>query len=385
VGNDAISSDRFYYLSNVNLNDGGKGYSWGQDFKNAYNGYNISHYANPAVTWEIAEKTNWGMELGLFNDATIQIDYFTENRSNIYMSRDYIPLTMGLTAPIASNIGKAESHGVDASIDYKVSVNRDLWITSRLNFTYATNKIVENGEPQYPYPYMSSIGQPMNQLRGLVAERLFIDELDALNSPNQYDAFNIDQKKSGYLAGDIKYVDVNKDGKIDDSDMVPIGYPTVPEIIYGFGASIGYKDFDFSFFFQGSGRSSFFIDPTSISPFVNERNALKIIADNHWSDDNPDPNAFWPRMSVTSVANNEKPSTWWLRNGSFLRLKSLEFGYSLPSKLMKKINMEKARFYASGTNLFVISGFDLWDPEMGGQGLGYPPQQIINLGLNVNF
>ena len=384
VGNDAISGDRFYYLSNVNLNDGGKGYSWGQDFGNVYNGYNISHYANPAVSWEVAEKTNWGLELGLFSNASIQIDYFTENRSNIYMWRDYIPLTMGLTAPIASNIGKAESHGIDCSLDYKVSVNKDLWITSRVNFTYATNKVVENGEPQYPYPYMSSIGQPMNQPRGLIAERLFIDELDVLNSPSQY---NQTANSNGvkYMAGDIKYVDVNKDGKIDDSDMVPIGFPTVPEIIYGFGASIGYKNVDFSFFFQGSGRSSFFIDPTSISPFVNERNALKIIADNHWSDDNPDPNAFWPRMSVASVPNNEKPSTWWLRDGSFLRLKSVEFGYSLPSKLMKKINVEKARFYASGTNLFVISRFKLWDPEMGGQGLGYPPQQIINLGLNVNF
>lgn len=384
VGNDAISGDRFYYLSNVNLNDGGKGYSWGQDFGNSYNGYNISHYANPAVTWEIAEKTNWGLELGLFSNTSIQLDYFTENRSNIYMWRDYIPLTMGLTAPIASNIGKAESHGVDGSVDYKVNVNKDLWITSRVNFTYATNKIVENGEPMYPYAYMSNIGQPMNQPRGLIAERLFIDELDVLNSPSQYNQ-TANSNEAKYMAGDIKYMDVNKDGKIDDSDMVPIGFPTVPEIIHGFGASVGYTDFDLSFFFQGSGRSSFFIAPTAISPFVNERNALRIIADNHWSDDNPDPNAFWPRMSVASVPNNEKPSTWWLRDGRFLRLKSVELGYSLPSSVVKRINVEKARFYVSGTNLFVLSKFKLWDPEMGGQGLGYPPQKIINVGLNVNF
>jgi hypothetical protein len=309
----------------------------------------------------------------------IQIDYFTENRTNIYMWRDYIPATMGLTAPIASNIGKAESHGIDGSADYKVSINKDLWITSRVNFTYATNKIIENGEPQYPYPYMSNIGQPMNQPRGLVAERLFVDDLDVLNSPVQYNQIG------SYMAGDIKYVDVNGDGKIDDSDMVPIGFPTVPEIVYGFGASLGYKDIDFSFFFQGSGRSSFFIDPTSISPFVRERNALQIIADNHWSDENPDPNAFWPRMSVNAVANNEKASTWWLRDGSFLRLKSVELGYSLPQKLLEKINVEKARFYASGTNLLVFSKFKLWDPEMGGRGLGYPPQRIINVGLNFNF
>lgn len=379
VGNDAISSNRFYYLSSVNLNDGGKGHVWGEDFGNSYNGYNISNYANPEVTWEIAEKTNWGLELGLFNDLTLQVDYFTENRKNIYMWRDYIPATMGLTAPIASNIGKAESHGVDGSIDYKVSINKDLWITSRLNFTYATNMIVENGEPQYPYPYMSNIGQPMNQPRGLVAERLFVDELDVLNSPVQYN------QVGGYMAGDIKYVDINRDGKIDDSDMVPIGFPTVPEIVYGFGTSVGYKNIDFSFFFQGSARSSFFIDPVSISPFVNERNALKIIADNHWSDENPDPNAFWPRMSVNAVSNNEKPSTWWLRNGSFLRLKSVELGYSLPEKFLNKIDVEKARLYISGTNLLVFSKFKLWDPEMGGRGLGYPPQKIVNIGLNINF
>lgn len=379
VGNDAISSNRFYYLSSVNLNDGGKGHVWGEDFGNSYNGYNINSYANPAVTWEVAEKANFGLELGLFNNVNIQVDYFTESRTNIYMLRDYIPASMGLTAPIASNIGKAESHGIDGSVDYKVSVNKDLWITSRVNFTYATNQIIENGEPQYPYPYMSSIGQPMNQPRGLVAERLFIDEQDVLNSPVQYN------QMGSYMAGDIKYVDVNEDGKIDDSDMVPIGFPTVPEIVYGFGASLGYKNVDFSFFFQGSGRSSFFIDPTTISPFVKERNALQIIADNHWSDENPDPNAFWPRMSVNAVANNEKASTWWLRDGSFLRLKSVELGYSLPEKLLGKMNIEKARFYASGTNLLVFSKFKLWDPEMGGKGLGYPPQRIINIGLNFNF
>lgn len=379
VGNDAISKNRFYYLSSVNLNDGGKGHAWGEDFGNSYNGYNINSYANPQVTWEVAEKTNFGLELGLFGDMNIQIDYFTENRRNIYMTRDYIPASMGLTAAIASNIGRAESHGIDGSVDYKVSVNRNLWITSRVNFTYATNKVVENGEPQYPYPYMSNIGQPINQLRGLVAERLFIDELDVINSPVQYN------QQGNYMPGDIKYVDINKDGKIDDSDMVPIGFPTVPEIIYGFGASLGYRNIDFSFFFQGSGRSSFFIDPTSISPFVNERNALKVIAENHWSAENPDPNAFWPRMAVSSVSNNEKPSTWWLRDGSFLRLKSVELGYSLPAKFLAKLKVEKARFYASGTNMLVFSKFKLWDPEMGGKGLGYPPQKIINIGLNFDF
>lgn len=384
VGNDAISdpNDRFFYLSNVNLNDGGRGYSFGQDFNNSYSGYIINRYSNPDVTWEIAEKTNLGIELGLFGKATLQVDYFFEHRTNIYWAREYTPETMGLTAVISSNIGEAKSKGVDLSLDYNQTINKNLWITSRLNFTYATNEVLKNGEPQYEYDYLSRIGQPINQQWGLVAERLFIDYYDVLNSPPQ---FNQGTSSSGYKPGDIKYVDVNDDGQIDDRDMVPIGYPSVPEIVYGAGASLGFKDFDMSFFFQGVARESFFINPQNIAPFIDERNALQIISDNHWSDDNPDPYAFWPRMSTTSVPNNEVPSTWWLRNGSFLRLKSVEIGYTLPGKLLDRAKIENARVYINGTNLLTLSKFKLWDPEMAGNGLGYPPQQIYNIGINISI
>lgn len=384
VGNDAISaaSDRFFYLSDVNLSTSDYGYSFGNDFGNSYNGYVINRYSNPDITWEISEKANYGLELGLFDKINVQVDYFTEDRSNIYMSRGYIPETMGLTASISSNLGRVKSRGVDASIDYNVSINKNWWITSRANFTYSTNKVIENGEPEYQYDYLSHIGQSINQQWGYVAERLFVDEDDVKNSPAQ---FNLVPGTSNLMAGDIKYVDINNDGKIDENDMVPIGYPSIPEIIYGFGISTGFHDFDFSFFFQGSARSSFFINPSSIAPFVDERNALQIIADNHWEIDNPDPNAFWPRLSTTAIANNEKVSTWWLRDGSFLRLKSLELGYSVPVKVIKKLNLSKVRIYVNGTNLFVISKFNLWDPEMGSNGLGYPTQKVINLGMNVNF
>jgi len=386
VGNDAISepNDRFFYLSDVNLNDWGRGFTFGRDFNNSHSGYIINRYPNPDVTWEVAEKANFGLEMGLFEKATLQVDYFTEKRSNIYWVREYTPETMGLTANISSNIGEAKSSGIDLSLDYNHFINNDLWITSRMNFTYSTNEVLKNGEPDYEYDYMSRIGQPINQQWGLVAERLFIDEYDLINSPPQFN-----QGSSGssydYKPGDIKYVDVNNDGQVDDRDMVPIGYPSVPEIVYGFGASSGYKDFDLSFFFQGIARESFFINPQNIAPFINERNALTIISENHWSDDNPDPYAFWPRMSTLPVANNEKPSTWWLRNGSFIRLKSVELGYSIPRTVLKKIKMEDARIYLSGTNLLTFSKFDLWDPEMAGNGLGYPPQRVFNLGINITI
>ncbi|WP_206082116.1 SusC/RagA family TonB-linked outer membrane protein [Maribellus sediminis] len=384
VGNDAISdpNDRFFYLSDVNLNDWSRGYTFGRDFGNSYSGYIINRYSNPDVTWEVAEKSNFGLELELYEKANLQVDYFIENRSNIYWAREYTPETMGLTAPISSNIGEAESRGIDISFDYNHSINNKLWLTSRMNFTYATNKVLKNGEPDYQYDYMSHIGQSINQQWGLVAERLFIDQYDLENSPPQ---FNQSSSGFNYKPGDIKYVDVNEDGQIDDRDMVPIGYPSVPEIVYGAGASAGYGNFDLSFFFQGVARESFFINPSNIAPFIDERNALKIISDNHWSDDNPDPFAFWPRLSTMSVPNNEYSSTWWLRNGSFIRLKSLEFGYTIPHSVSQRIKIENIRFYASGTNLFTISKFKLWDPEMAGNGLGYPPQQIFNIGVNLTI
>lgn len=391
VGNDDISAnndDRFFYLSDANLNDAGRGYTFGGNYENTYPGYWVNRYENPLVTWEIAYKSNYGLELGLFNKATLQVDYFTERRDNIYREFQYIPETMGSTATISSNIGEAKSHGVDISLDVQHSFSSDFWLTSRANFTYATNEVLVNGEPDYQYEYMSRIGYPRDQPRGYVAQRLFVDDQEAFNSPNQ---FGQPVSSETYGAGDIKYVDINQDGKIDGNDVVPIGYPTIPEIVYGFGASMGYKNLDFSFFFQGSARQSFFIrtvddgDQLGITPFINERNALSIIAENHWSETNPDPYAFWPRLSTTMVDNNSVASTWWLRDGSFLRLKSVELGYSLPRKIADRVHMSTIRAYFSGTNLLTFSKFKLWDPEMAGNGLSYPTQRVFNIGLQLNF
>ena len=173
------------------------------------------------------------------------------------------------------------------------------------------------------------------------------------------------------------------------------GYPTVPEINYGFGLSMGYKGFDFSFFFQGLGRESFWIDYNKTAPFINQdddwddyigvNQLLQVIADNHWSVSNRDPYAFWPRLSTEKVNNNSQRSTWFMRDGSFLRLKSLEIGYTLPKKWLKKLGMDTVRIYYSGTNLLCFSKFDLWDPEMAEDGLGYPIQRVNNIGINFSF
>jgi hypothetical protein len=191
----------------------------------------------------------------------------------------------------------------------------------------------------------------------------------------------------GLLAGDIKYRDVNEDGVINSDDQVPIGYPTQPEIIYGFGSSMRYKNFDFSFYFQGSARSSFFINPWAIQPFLvsggNQTGLLKAIAEDHWSDENRNLYAFWPRLSTWSVSPNNQQSTWWMRNGDFLRLKNVDFGYNVEN--LKRIGVRSGRIYFSATNLFVLSKFKLWDVEMGGNGMNYPVQSVYNLGLSLNL
>ncbi len=195
------------------------------------------------------------------------------------------------------------------------------------------------------------------------------------------------------LGGDIKYLDVNGDGIVNSDDQVPIGYPTTPLINYGFGLSTGFKNIDFSFFFSGVGGTSLFISPISsqpgdqtqgIAPFgstTGPKAVLKQIADSYWSEEDQDAYAFWPRLSPSSLANNTQTSTYWMRNGSFLRLKQVELGYTLNQQLTRRLHIERLRLYVSATNLFKISSFDLWDPEMGGNGLSYPLQKVFNMGV----
>ncbi|MCL3779181.1 SusC/RagA family TonB-linked outer membrane protein [Prolixibacteraceae bacterium JC049] len=381
-GNDAIGSndDRFFYLSNVNLNDGSRSSTFGTGVLNRYlSGVGISRYANDQITWEIARKTNLAVEMGLFEELDVTAEVFHEYRTNILMTRSHIPATMGLQAPVRANVGETSSRGFEISLNYNKSISKDLWIQAMGNFTYASNKIEKYEEPDYSSePWKSRVGESINQTWGLIAERLFIDEEDIRNSPKQF---------GDYMAGDIKYKDINNDGVINSLDEVPIGNPTVPKINYGFGFSMGYKAFDFSCFFQGSAMSSFYLDLANIAPFRNGTSAvMKAIADDHWSEDNRNEYAFWPRLSDRGLnSNNLRRSNWWLNDNSFLRLKSLEIGYTLNKNLAQRLHIGGLRIYLSGSNLLTFSNFKLWDPEMGGKGLNYPVQKVYNIGLKIDF
>ena len=389
AGNDAIGGQRFFYISEVNPSGGGS-FRTGADLNGLnLSGYSVANYPNPNITWEVSRKINLGLELGLLNNKLeVQADFFREKRTNILQERADIPYEQGLWSTPLVNIGKAEGKGVDVSLDYKHNFTSDWWLVARGNFTYARSTYDYYEEAQWDLlgaPWRKRVGQPVAQTWGYVAERLFIDENDVANSARQ--------EFSQYAAGDIKYKDMNQDNLINELDMVPIGYPTRPEVNYGFGISTGIKAFDFSFFFSGSTRSSFFINPGAITPFVRstsdgytlEGGLTKLIADDHWTEQSQNPYAFWPRLSDVTIANNTQTSSWYMYDGSFLRLKSAEVGYTLPKKAVERLKMSAFRVYLSGTNLFLLSKFKLWDIEMGGNGLNYPLQRVFNVGVNFSF
>jgi TonB-linked SusC/RagA family outer membrane protein len=391
VGNDAIAGrdGRFFFISDVGISSDNdydpnvnpyldfwdEGYRWGKTFTTEYEGYRVKRYANPNITWERSDIYNVALELGLYKDFNFQIEYFKNIRDKIYMKRENYAATSGMTAELSGNVGKAESHGIDASLDVQHFFNKDFWLQGRVNVTYSVNKFLQVDEPNYADRYLSKIDQNLNMQNGLIAERLFVDDTEIANVPRQ--------DFGEYRAGDIKYTDVNGDGVVNDNDRVYMGYPKVPEIQYGFGASTGYKNWDFSFFFQGNARVSFYIAPDKIAPFIGRRNALAIVGNDYWTETNPNVNAFWPRLSIENVPNNVVPSSWWMRDGKFMRLKNLEFGYSFNE--ISKLKIQNLRIYLSGENLLLFTPFKLWDPEMGDEGLGYPIQRRFNVGVQLSF
>lgn len=395
VGNDAIGDQRFFYQSDVNLNGGGNYAQFGYNGASSRSGVYINSYENPSITWETSRQTNLALEMTLFKNMNIIAEVYNNYRYNIYMQRKNLPSTLGLEAVdqnnnpnVGANIGIARSRGIDLSMDYKLNIN-EFSFALRSNLTFAKNKYVNFEEPQWMEPWRYTTGQAINRNYGFIAERLFVDDKEVLNSPVQKFGSKLPK------GGDIKYRDLNGDGKIDDADKAFIGYPQSPEIVYGFGFSSSYKGFDLSAFFTGQGRVSFFIDPKKVSPFVpseekyiyGNTQLLKDFADNHWSPENQNLYALYPRLSITGddLANNAQTSTWWMRNGSMLRLKSVEFGYTLPSRISKSIRLSSCRIYFNGLNLVTWSPFKMWDPEQGGNGFAYPIQKVFNVGVNVNL
>lgn len=377
VGNDQIGGGRrFIYLETV---VGGGGYRFGES-ATAYSSLRLGDWPNENVGWEESKKLDVGFDISFFRKLNVQFDYFYENRDGIFLQRESIPQFVGVTNTPWVNLGKMRNRGIDASVQYDQKVGQ-VHLSAIGNFTFARNVILEKDQPDYPELYMNRTGQAYNETFGYISDGLYVDEADILTSPDQ--SFLGAQRP-----GDIKYKDLNLDGVIDEKDQKALGYTGVPEIVYGFGLSARWKGFDASVFFQGTGNVKISRLSTLTAGFTNTpclTNVYQDVVENHWSVDNPDPKADYPRLSIGTNTNNSVMSDFWLTDGSYLRLKSAEIGYTFPSKWMKAIHLSSLRVYVSGNNLATFSSFKLWDPDNMTSSTNYPLTRVVNLGIDIKF
>ena len=376
VGNDQYGYERFIYRENVTLTGNGSFTTGLPGNYVTYSGPGWNRLRNENVSWEVGHKLDLGFDMQLFNALDITFDWFRERRSNIFQQKESIPNYLGTAnTKIYGNLAEVVNQGFDMAVNYSKRINQDLSIQFQGTFTYNNNHISIYDEAPGTRPAMKKQGKNVNTVLGYVANGLYIDKADIKNNPTS---------TLGNIAiapGDIKYVDQpdkdgNYDGRITADDKVPLGV-SVPKIIYGFGPSIGYKNWDFSVFFQGRGNVALML--SNIAPFGNSyrRGVLEFIDKDHWSPDNQNPNAKYPRLTENDNSHNTQSSSYWLRNGRFLKLKNAEIGYSL----------KNMRFYVNGTNLLTISPFKEWDPEMGGGNYTtkYPTQMTLNVGVQLTI
>lgn len=386
VGNDDIGGRRFAYLTTINT--GASGYNFGYAGDYWRGGYSEGEVGVNNLTWETSTKTNVGIELGLWNEFNLQFDYFYEHRTNIFMQRKTIPTQAGFLSNPYANYGVVDNSGVDGTVTWNHKFGKDLRVALRANFTYAKNEVKEYDEPEsVKGTYRSLTGRSIGTLWGLQAERLYTD--DDFENGKLKAGIPTPNIGSVVRPGDIKYRDMNDDGVVDAKDEGYIGGTTTPRIVYGFGGNVEYKNFDFSFFFQGTGQSYRIIGGTQYFIPGSGQGVMGNVYANYkdcWTEENPSQDVFWPRLSESTNPNNNYASTWWKKDMSFLRLKSIELGYTLPRSITKAICSNNIRFFVSGNNLFYISKFKLWDPELDtADGLKYPSMRSVMFGFQLNF
>lgn len=389
VGNDQLEGRRFAYITTIDGSDDHQ-YKWGVNTDYHRTGRYEGDFGIPNLTWETVEKIDIGVELGLWNTFDLQVDWFQEHRSDIFMKRNTIPSAAGFMNTPWANFGKVDNKGVDLSLTFNKQLNKDLYLGLRGTMTYAKNKVIEKDEaPGRLGTNRQETGLPVNQLFGLIAEGLFTeDDFENVEQGILKEGIPTHTFSSRIRPGDIRYRDVDGDGSITDMDEVPLGGTVDPQIVFGFGGNVSYKNIDVNIFFQGNGRTWRFIGGSGFLP-GSSMGAMYNIYDNYqdrWTSDNPSQNVFYPRLTYGQNENNLKESTWWLRNMSMLRVKDIEVGYRFPKAWMSKIGVRSLRLYLKGSNLLTFSGFKMWDPELDtNNGMKYPIMKSISFGLDVNF
>jgi TonB-linked SusC/RagA family outer membrane protein len=352
-------------------------------------GYSETQVGSSNLRWETSTKTNFGIEAKFFkNKVDMAIDFFKDVRSGIYQQRASTPEEMGLVTLPFANVGKMKSWGLDGHISFTQTINKDAYFVLRANLTQSKNQILEFEESIVRYPYLSSVGYQWGVNRGLIALGLFKDDADVQNSPKQTFTNSV-------LPGDIKYKDVNGDGIINDYDKVPLDYSSSPQIQYGFATEFNYKQWNLSILFEGVSRVKYFSGGRGYYPFDGREvgNILDVVAADHWTSRDisgtaatENPNAKFPRLTYGGNANNNRASTYWLNDASYLRLKNVQLSYTMDGALMKKVGIKSTTFSIIGENLHVWDKVKIVDPEQASSnGARYPKQRVITLQMNMQF
>ena len=387
VGSDDIGNRRFGYLTLVSqMNADNGGYTFGKGFENV-NGINVTDYGVD-VMWSKSRKQDLGVEIKTLKDKlSLIVDLFKEHRTGIFLQRQSVPGFVGLVNQPYGNLGIVDNKGIDATLEYNATVGK-VSLGFRGTFTYNKDVVVEDDRPQQPYPWLDRRGSNVLARYGYVAEGLFtsLAEIAASAVPGD---------RSKVLPGDIKYKDLNGDGLINAADVTKIGRGDIPSTVYGFGFNVGYKGFYVGAFFQGVANADIMLGGAGIIPFNGGGGETNVYSNAvaRWTVENPSQNVFYPRLAYgdNENFNNSQASSWWVKNVSFLRLKTAELGFNLPEKLFKKIKVKSSKIYLVGYNLLTFSSFKLWDPELNtdvngrANGAKYPNVKTLSLGITLKF
>lgn len=322
--------------------------------------------------WENSFKSNIGLDFGFNNSFKLGLDLFADYRYDIMVPRDgAVPDLIGTDLPL-DNEGRVLSYGVETTFDYTYKINQ-LTINAGGFFNFYKSKILEMNEIPRPFTYLERTNKPIDQYFGLQTNGFFNDQTEINNSPQQ--------TFSNYKPGDIKYVDQNGDGIIDDFDMTAIGKSWFPEMIFAFEPSITYKNLTIEALFQGIVGRSVYLNTSQFWSFYNQRNIATNAVEGRWTEATKN-NASMPRLTTVSNENNYRLNDLWLANGNFLKLRYLELRYDLGEKLLKTLNISNAQIFIRGYNLFSFDHLENADPENIG---AVPSISLKNVGFKLTF
>lgn len=386
VGNDSMGGLRFLYQDDNQIQSG-NGFVQGLGGKIVKEGL----IGNKNITWELSKKMNLGVEIGLFKDFRINVDYFTEKRDQILLRRRTVPSFQGVSSDYIPrvNMGKVDNHGVDVEVSYSHTFNRDFSISSRVNFGFNDNTVIELDEPmrseEYAYQYHEE-GFRLGQEFGYLID---------WNSPGNGYFTSQDEIDNYYpyefggkpRVGDFVYKDVNGDGVIDQKDLSPIGYSTtVPGLNYGISLGLNFKGIDLNVLFSGLGRYSKYYSGQGVVEWTKQGTYFDWTR-NGWTEERykNGEKITYPAISTSQTVSHTE-NDFFIQNRSFLRLKNIELGYTLPERFLSKVGVKALRVYVSGQNLFVWDNLRIThiDPEQNNS-YGYPITKNVTLGLNINF